>query len=78
MLIVNGIAFYSYDYPVEKIGEISRGSYHETIELILLFVFGIGEGIVRPLPALRALGKHRFLNGRFEHCGQIPAGYQFA
>ena len=75
MLIVNGIS--SADDNSSRTARISSESHHETIELILLFLHGIGEGIVRPLPALRGLGKHRFLNGRFEHCerhGQTVCG----
>ena len=64
MLTAKCISF--WDSPAE----ISRESYYETIELILLFLHGIGEGVVRPLPALTALGKHRFLNGYFEQCSQ--------
>ena len=66
VLILNGIS--SVDHPPQRTAQISSESHHETIELILLFLHGIGEGIVRPLPALRSLGKHRFLNGRFEYC----------
>ena len=40
---------------------ISRESYHETIEIILMFLRGNHAHVPRPLPAIEALKRHAYI-----------------
>ena len=42
-------------------GRITRVQYHETIEIILMFIQGKDNNVPRPLPAIAGLKKHGYL-----------------
>ncbi len=53
----NGIDFFS-----DNMTRVTRESYFETIELILLFLRGRQPGVIRPLHSLASLRRHGFLD----------------